>query len=273
MNRAEWVTEWPVQAVLVAAFITATAQCQEAIKGGTGALKDLELKYKKFNEEIIEASDDSIDNATQEVLSSMMIHDIYTRETIDSLINDQVVSEKDYAWRSRPKCYYVEGDVFVEMLIVRVPYCYEYLGDCVHQVWNRSFEKSMYTFLTAYSLKTFPLMQGPSSSGKHVLVQEVARMLAQNLIDRPITPLTGPDRVIQFLKGKRGYSFQNPILNHMETTKRYFRNQIFFSLDIFVHNFHYYIHHAFWGKMMIDGPGKVQKDQNLTKTQLPPPPN
>ena len=87
------------------------------------------------------------------------------------------------------------------MLVVRVPYCYEYLGDTVHQVWTRSFEKSMYTFLTAYSMKYFPLIKGNSSLGKHVLVQEVARMLAQNLIDRPITPLTGSERVIQFLKG------------------------------------------------------------------------
>ena len=87
------------------------------------------------------------------------------------------------------------------MLVVRVPYCYEYLGDTVHQVWTRSFEKSMYTFLTAYSMKYFPLLKGNSSLGKHVLVQEVARMLAQNLIDRPITPLTGSERVIQFLKG------------------------------------------------------------------------
>ena len=59
----------------------------------------------------------------------------------------------------------------------------------------------MYTFLTAYSMKYFPLIKGNSSLGKHVLVQEVARMLAQNLIDRPITPLTGSERVIQFLKG------------------------------------------------------------------------
>ena len=50
-------------------------------------------------------------------------------------------------------------------------------------------------------MKYFPLIKGNSSLGKHVLVQEVARMLAQNLIDRPITPLTGSERVIQFLKG------------------------------------------------------------------------
>ena len=91
------------------------------------------------------------------------------------------------------------GAIFVEMLNFREKYYYEYLGDCVHQVWNRSFEKSMYTFLTAYTMKSFPLIQGPSSSGKHVLVQEVARMLAQNLIDRPITPMTGPERVIQVI--------------------------------------------------------------------------
>ena len=33
-SRCEWVQEWPCQAVLVAAFLDATAQSQEAIKGG-----------------------------------------------------------------------------------------------------------------------------------------------------------------------------------------------------------------------------------------------
>jgi dynein heavy chain len=101
--RAEWVQDWPCQAVLVAAFLNATTQCQEAIKGGTGALKDLSSKYLEFNEELSGVIEDTVDNATQEVLSSMMIHDLYTRDTIACLIKDQVVSEKDYTWRSRPK--------------------------------------------------------------------------------------------------------------------------------------------------------------------------
>ena len=83
------------------------------------------------------------------------------------------------------------------MLVVKEKYQYEYLGDCSHQVWDRSFEKSMYTFLTAFSNKQFPLLKGPTASGKHVLVQEVARILAQNLMIRPITPMTPPERIIQ----------------------------------------------------------------------------
>lgn len=102
-TRAEWVQEWPCQAVLVAAFLDATAQSQEAIKGGTGALKDLEAKYKSHNDELVEVIEDCLDASTQEVLASLMIHDMYTRETINALITDQVVSEKDFAWRSRPK--------------------------------------------------------------------------------------------------------------------------------------------------------------------------
>ena len=199
--RSEWVQEWPCQAVLVAAFLDATAASQEAIKGGTGALKDLQAKYIAHNEELTSAIQESNDASLQEVLASMMIHDMYTKETINALIQDQVVSEKDYAWRSRPKCYVAEGDVVVEMLIVKEKYLYEYLGDCSHQVWDRFFEKSMYTFLTAFSLKQFPLMQGPTASGKHVLVQEVARILAQNLMIKPVTPMTTSAMLTQYFKG------------------------------------------------------------------------
>ena len=102
-SRCEWVQEWPCQAALVAAFLDATLSSQEAIKGGTGALKDLEAKYVTYNEELTEFVEDSLDTGTQEVLASIMIHDMYTRETISVLIRDQVVSEKDFAWRSRPK--------------------------------------------------------------------------------------------------------------------------------------------------------------------------
>ncbi len=194
-QRSEWVGDWPSQAILVAAFINATSHCQEAIKGGASALKDLMSKYQEFNAELAEVIEECGDTSSQEVLSSLVIHDMYTRDTIGCLITDQVVSEKDYAWRSRPKSYMVEQDVVVEMLLIKEKYFYEYLGDCVHQVWTRSFEKSMYTFFTAFSLKNFPLIKAHSSSGKHVLVQEVSRILAQNLIVRPVTPMTTPTRL------------------------------------------------------------------------------
>ncbi len=199
--RSEWLQEWPCQAVLVAAFLDATSQSQEAIKGGTGALKDLEAKYLGFNEELTSLIEESCDASLQEVLASIMIHDMYTRETIATLIKDQVVSEKDFSWRSRPKCHQQEGDIFVEMLIVKEKYLYEYLGDCAHQVWDRTFEKSMYTFLTAFSYKQFPLLRGATAAGKLTLVQEISRILAQNLVVRPVTPMTPPGRVIQYLKG------------------------------------------------------------------------
>ncbi len=102
-QRSEWISDWPCQAILVAAFLSATAHCQEAIKGGSSALKDLMNKYQEYNEELAEVIEECADTSSQEVLSSAMIHDMYTKDAINFLIQDQVVSEKDYAWRSRPK--------------------------------------------------------------------------------------------------------------------------------------------------------------------------
>ena len=59
-----------------------------------------------------------------------------------------------------------------------------------YQVWDKNLEKSIYTFLTAFTLKYFPILKGSFSSGKSSTIMEVCRMLAQNLITRPITPMT-----------------------------------------------------------------------------------
>jgi len=57
-------------------------------------------------------------------------------------------------------------------------------------VWTNNLEKSVYTFLTAFSLKYFPIFNGRFATGKNTTITEVARMLAQNLIIRPVTPMT-----------------------------------------------------------------------------------
>jgi hypothetical protein len=57
-------------------------------------------------------------------------------------------------------------------------------------VWDKTLEKAIYTFLTAFTLKYFPIFKGKFSSGKLTTISEVSRMLAQNLIVRPITPMT-----------------------------------------------------------------------------------
>ena len=44
--------------------------------------------------------------------------------------------------------------------------------------------------MTAFTLKFFPIFKGKFSSGKVTILSEVSRMLAQNLIIRPITSMT-----------------------------------------------------------------------------------
>lgn len=75
------------------------------------------------------------------------------------------------------RCY-ITDEIYVEALGSRNRYVCEYLGDCTQPVWTPQFERAIFTFITAFKLKHFPLVQGDFSTGKMTLAKEVAKMIA-----------------------------------------------------------------------------------------------
>ena len=179
----------------------------EAIKGGMGALKSLLENYKEFQTEMVDYLQSVSDISTQEVLSMLLIQYQHTKSVIGDLITQQVISEKEYSWKSRPRCYSVEGDITVEMLALKESYKYEYLGDCVQPVWYTSMERTIYNFFSSYIMKYFPLLKGSFSTGKSTTVVEAARLVGQNLVSRSTSCLSQPD-MIEMVKKIVFYFYQ-----------------------------------------------------------------
>ena len=166
-SRTEWAQDWPCQAVLVAEFINATTLMQEAIKGGTGALKSLMDKYQEHQIELIEVLKGSGDTSTMEIMSMVLIQDQHTRNVVLDLIDNQVISEKEYAWKSRPRCYSTDTDIVFEMLAIKEIYRYEYLGDYTQPVMYKNMERTIYNFISSYAMKVFPVLKGGYSRSGH----------------------------------------------------------------------------------------------------------
>ena len=73
------------------------------IKGGNTAMRNVVKKYEDYQIENIKVFKASKDNSTQEIMSMLLQQDLHTKDVVKTLLDKQVVSEKDYAWKSRPR--------------------------------------------------------------------------------------------------------------------------------------------------------------------------
>ena len=66
-------------------------------------MKNVVKKYEDYQIENIKVFKASKDNSTQEIMSMLLQQDLHTTDVVKTLLDQQVVSEKDYAWKSRPR--------------------------------------------------------------------------------------------------------------------------------------------------------------------------
>ena len=69
-------------------------------------MKNVVKKYEDHQTEAIKVFKSSKDNSPQEIMSMLLQQDLHTKDVVQSLLDQQVVSEKDYAWKSRPRYIY-----------------------------------------------------------------------------------------------------------------------------------------------------------------------
>ena len=73
-------------------------------------MRNVVKKYEDYQIENIKVFKASKDNSTQEIMSMLLQQDLHTKDVVKTLLDQQVVSEKEYAWKSRPR--YVKIDSF-----------------------------------------------------------------------------------------------------------------------------------------------------------------
>ena len=190
-----------LQALIMGAFVVATGEISEAIKGGQESMKSLAVLYQKFQDDCASAlmaenqngaklASNTVDlnHLKRKGLSALILQDMKTSGGIKDLLQRQVVGEKDFGWRIKPRAYMTSmSEVTIDILQHSYAYQYEYLGGgegCFTSVWHRGLEKSAFAILHAFRVKRFPALFGPQE-GKLTAVKEVAcKLLGRPLMVR-----------------------------------------------------------------------------------------
>lgn len=102
-QRGEWLLDWPGQVVLTSAFIEATSDCHEAIKGGGKALRTLEQQYQQYHEDLLQAHLMAESVLDKFHVMALLLMDMKTVSLIQDLLRREVESDKDFGWKIKPR--------------------------------------------------------------------------------------------------------------------------------------------------------------------------
>ena len=207
-----------LQTLLMAAFVVATGEITEAIKGGLESMRYLAKLYQlfqddstsvimSFNQNATKFKSCSIDlsNLQRKGLSALMLQDMKTGNGIKDLLKRQVVGEKDFCWCIKPRSYITStSEVVIDILQYSYEYKYEYLGGgegCLTSVWHQGLEKATFALLHAFRVKRFSTIFG-AQEGKLMAVKEVAcKLLGRPLMIRAATNHMDRSTIENYLSG------------------------------------------------------------------------
>ena len=100
----EMLEEWPRQALLVALDLFSTKEQTESIKGGQDTLLALKKDYEDLQKNIVGFfSAERRDANYRMVCQSVLFQCMRLRDSVQKLIDHEVLSENDFSWKVMPR--------------------------------------------------------------------------------------------------------------------------------------------------------------------------
>ncbi|XP_069947362.1 dynein axonemal heavy chain 3-like [Cherax quadricarinatus] len=122
-----WITQWPSQVVLTVAQIVWTTDVTNILpKRG---LKDYVGVCDSRIQEVVEMVRGKLEYGTRLTLGALIVTYVHGRDVVQELIRKGASSVTDFTWVSQMRYYWVNELVQVDMIMTRLQYGYEYLGN------------------------------------------------------------------------------------------------------------------------------------------------
>jgi dynein heavy chain len=134
-NRTSWVLDWPGlksllilgQAVLSVAQMYWTTEVQEAIS--LNNMKTLMVHLLAQLQGLVGLVRGNLPFLSRLVLSDLVVVEVHSRDVVKKLIDNNVLSGKDFDWISQLRYYWEDDDLRVKIVNANFKYGYEYLGN------------------------------------------------------------------------------------------------------------------------------------------------
>lgn len=130
-SRIQWIIKWPQMVILCISQIYWAINVETCLqKKHLNGLKALfETLQNNINDIVGLIRSKDITNLNRITLRSLIVLDVHAKDIVEDLIRQNIVSIDDFEWLAQLRYYWIDGEVYVNIINASVRYAYEYLGN------------------------------------------------------------------------------------------------------------------------------------------------
>ncbi|EKX52600.1 hypothetical protein GUITHDRAFT_157080 [Guillardia theta CCMP2712] len=183
-SRLRWIEENLGMTVNGGSQLWWTWQVEDGFRkvkqGEKHAIKVLnQLLTKQLNDLVAEMRKD-LSKQQRKKVNTLVIIDVHARDIIDGFVRDSILDEREFAWESQLRYYWVRADdeLFVRQCTFSTPFGYEYMGLNGRLVITPLTDRCYMTLTQALSFRLGGAPAGPAGTGKTETVKDLAKAIS-----------------------------------------------------------------------------------------------
>jgi dynein heavy chain len=202
-SRISWIKKWPGQCVLLCSQLSWTMLVEDRLKL-IKQMKDLKDELTVLLEEIVKMIRGDLSSIERMTLNALITLEVHSLDIVVDLIAQRCNTITDFDWVSQLRYYMSQtGDknIFVEMVMTKIDYGFEYLGNSTRLVITPLTDRCYRTLMSALFLNLGGAPEGPAGTGKTETTKDLAKAVAIQCVVHNCTGSLNAKSMAKFFKG------------------------------------------------------------------------
>jgi dynein heavy chain len=183
-GKEAWLGMDPAQTTLLINMLNWTKDVEigfNGIKNDKESMKKCHVNQVKLLSDLIKMVQGDLSRPMRQKIGCMITMDAHSRDIIEQLYNEKVMSSEEFQWQSQLKVYWLEDkkDFILRIADASFDYGYEYLGNGPRLVITPLTDRIYVTATQALHLCMGCAPAGPAGTGKTETTKDLSSALAK----------------------------------------------------------------------------------------------